>query len=227
MKTVFVADDDQLMREVLARTLQHRGLRARTFASAQALLARFEFEFPQLILSDVQMPGMTGLELLEHLRQSGSEVPVILMSAHLTPEIEARAKAFSAGGLIAKPIKAIDRLADDIVAIVGNGAAVRADSRLDEVRASFLMDLAHELRTPLTAIKIALDSLFVRRGDSLAPEERKMADIGRRNVDRIIKTVEDRLETLPQQLNRQVESVEEPESSETVDGPEKDLEPVR
>lgn len=228
MKTIFVVDDDPLMREMLARTLQNKGFRVRTFATARALLERFEFEFPQLIISDIQMPGMTGLELLELLRSHGSEVPVMLMTAHLTPEIEERARPLAAERLIAKPLKEVDRLVNAIRAVVGDETPVHTDIGLDEVRSTFLTDLAHELRTPLTAIKIALDNLFARRGDVLSPEGRRMANIGRRNLDRIIKTVEQRLDGLPGALREEAAPAEaDIETGQNPDEAEKDLETIR
>lgn len=228
MKTIFVADDDPLMREMITRTLHKKGLSVKVFASADALLERFQFEYPNLIVSDIQMPGTSGLELLEILRCQGSDVPVMLMSGHITPEIEARAKALTVARLIHKPIKDIAGLVAAIRVTVGDAPRGRGDHALDEMRSNFLINLAHDLRTPLTAVKLALDSLFARRVDAMPPEERKMAEIGRRNVDRIIETVEHQLDLLRAELG-ELPLADEPEAQSEKDSEEsqEDLETVR
>jgi CheY-like chemotaxis protein len=196
MKTIFLVDDDGLMREMLTRTLRKHDLRVKAFSSPASLLQRFEFEYPHAIVSDINMPGMTGLDLLKTLRRRGSKVPVILMSAHLADDVVEQAEALGVDRMISKPIRDIDRFVSHVRRAVDDLRADAEGDGLDRMRFRFLINLSHELRTPLTAVKIALDGLFKQRGEAFAPPERRLVDIGQRNVDRIIRVVEDQLDLL-------------------------------
>jgi CheY-like chemotaxis protein len=178
MKTIFVVDDDGLMREMLTRTLRKHGFRVKAFDSPASLLERFEFEYPQAVVSDV------------------NEVPVILMSAHLSDDVVSQAEALGVERLVSKPIRDIDSFVSCIRDAVDDLRSAAEGRGLDRMRFRFLTNLSHELRTPLTAIKIALDGLFNERGETLAPQERRLVDIGQRNVDRIIHVVEEQLDLL-------------------------------
>jgi len=79
---VWIVDDDRSIRWVLDKALTSAGFETEVFESAQPLLARLEEEHPDTILSDVRMPGMDGLELLEHLHEVMPHLPVIIMTAH-------------------------------------------------------------------------------------------------------------------------------------------------
>ena len=219
MRTIFVADDDQLMREMLSRFLSRRGFQVRTFASATALLERFEFEFPHLILSDINMPGMTGLELAAGLRHAGSEVPVMLMTAEPNPGIDDQLATLRVHRIIEKPIRDMDVFLADIHAAMGEMLDDREVPGLDDVQMRFLTALAHDLRTPLTSVKAALDNLLASR--ELTPDEQRMAEISRRNLNRVTGVIEKRLRNL-QDAYRKVgleptqyeEKEEEPETPE-------------
>jgi len=79
--TVLLIDDDQEMRQSLCVLLERAGWQVRAFASAQTALAQLELVSPDVVLSDVRMPGMSGLEVLETLvAQKGP--PLVLISAH-------------------------------------------------------------------------------------------------------------------------------------------------
>jgi two-component system nitrogen regulation response regulator GlnG len=78
---VWVADDDESIRFVLCEALRDTGAGVRAFGDAESLLAAYATDQPEVIVSDVRMPGASGLELLEHLRALHSATPVIVMSA--------------------------------------------------------------------------------------------------------------------------------------------------
>jgi two-component system response regulator FixJ len=188
MRTVFVADDDQLMREIVARTLRKSELCVRTFTSAQSLLDRFDAECPHLIISDIRMPGMTGLELAETLRRRGSQVPIILMTAHVSPAVERAARNLHVEHLVPKPIKDMADFVGCVHAAMDDPLLDAEIPGLDAARVRSLTRLAHELRTPLTAIRAALDGLIAER--PLNGDQRRIANIGRRNLDRLARLVE-------------------------------------
>ncbi|WP_375253741.1 sigma-54-dependent transcriptional regulator [Yoonia sp.] len=77
----FVIDDDKEMRNSLAALLERSGWQVTRFSAAQAALDRLEIEKPDVVLSDVRMPGMSGLDLLDRL-QNVDAPPLVLVSAH-------------------------------------------------------------------------------------------------------------------------------------------------
>ena len=92
---VWVVDDDKSIRWVLERALARERLAAATFDNAADLLRRLETEQPALIISDIRMPGMDGLSLLEVLKRQRPEIPVIIMTAY--SDLDRAVKAFQGG----------------------------------------------------------------------------------------------------------------------------------
>jgi two-component system nitrogen regulation response regulator GlnG len=79
---VWVADDDSSIRWVLERALTQAGITNESFADADALLQQIAAEQPDVIISDIRMPGTDGLELLSRINDSYPDLPVIITTAH-------------------------------------------------------------------------------------------------------------------------------------------------
>lgn len=131
-EVVHIVDDDAAMRESLEFLLSADGLAARTYESADALLARLGELEPGCILTDVRMPGMNGLELVAKLRQHGDSHPVIVLTGHA--DVPLAVEAMKAGVLdfLEKPVRDETLLASVRAALaaggdVGNRQAERAD----------------------------------------------------------------------------------------------------
>jgi signal transduction histidine kinase len=77
----------------------------------------------------------------------------------------------------------------------GTAVAERIES-LDTLRAEFLIDLSHQLRTPVTAMKMAMDGLLEQLYETMDPSQRDLANISRRNLDRVVLLVENQLDLL-------------------------------
>jgi len=102
--TVFVVDDDPALRKSLRWLMESIGLRVLTFASAQEFLSVYEAEQCGCIVLDVRMPGMSGLELQERLREQGCELPMIVMTAFGDVPMAVRAMKSGAVHFFEKPI---------------------------------------------------------------------------------------------------------------------------
>lgn len=196
MKTVFVVDDDSLMRAVLTRHLERMNYCVRPFALATTALTAILAEEPDVLISDVQMPGMTGLELVAALREEGSELPVVLVTGRPTEDVVDEAMRLGVAHVCEKPIKDYSGFLALVAGIMVGREDGGDDTGLDRVRLDFLTGLSHELRTPLTAIKLALDGLFSDNGERRPTSETKLLTIGQRNIDRIINMVDRRLSLL-------------------------------
>jgi len=82
LDTAWIIDDDQSIRWVLEKALQKEDISVRTFESGQPVIEALQHQSPDVIMTDVRMPGMSGLELLDQLGQRAPDVPVIIMTAH-------------------------------------------------------------------------------------------------------------------------------------------------
>lgn len=103
---VLVVDDSRVMRMIVARTLRQagfEGLSIREAADGREAFDAIVAEQPDLVLSDWNMPTMTGIDLLGALRRSGNEVPFGFVTSEGSKEMRQRAEAAGALFLIAKP----------------------------------------------------------------------------------------------------------------------------
>ncbi|MGH8477854.1 MAG: nitrogen regulation protein NR(I) [Methylococcales bacterium] len=91
----WVVDDDRSMRWVLEKALQKSGIAVRCFCSANEMLKVLEHEVPDVVVTDVRMPGMDGLDLMGRLQSQHPELPVIVMTAH--SDLESAVSAFHGG----------------------------------------------------------------------------------------------------------------------------------
>ena len=80
--TVFLIDDDAGVRDALTLLLSLKGIRTQPFANADSFIATYRAEWPGCVLTDLRMPGMSGLELQTAMRERGLEVPVVVLTAH-------------------------------------------------------------------------------------------------------------------------------------------------
>lgn len=80
--TVFIVDDDASVRDALSLLLAVQGYRLAVFGDAESFLKAYRKEWQGCLLLDIRMPGMDGLALQKHLAESGSDLPVVIMTGH-------------------------------------------------------------------------------------------------------------------------------------------------
>ena len=101
--TVFVVDDDEAARESLRWLLESVGHRVRCHASAREFLAAWDRAAPGCLVLDVRMPGMSGMELQEHLKTEEGCLPVIIVTGHGDIPMAVRAMRGGAVDFLQKP----------------------------------------------------------------------------------------------------------------------------
>ena len=109
-RCILVADDDAAIRELLKQMLEDDGYQVEEAATGQEALDGLKSGNYDLLLLDMRMPGMTGLDVLKELRATQGELPVILMTAHGSPNIAIQASSLGAYGYITKPFDLDDVL---------------------------------------------------------------------------------------------------------------------
>ncbi len=122
---VHLVDDDDAVRDALARLLASVDLRVQGWADAQQFLRGFDRDAIGAVVLDVRMPGMGGLALLDALRSAGADQPVILLTGHGTVEMCRRAFKSGAAEFLEKPV-------DDEALLEAVQTAVRTHSRSRE-----------------------------------------------------------------------------------------------
>jgi two-component system nitrogen regulation response regulator GlnG len=95
MNPVWIIDDDRSIRWVFEKALAREGIAHRTFGSALEALDRTTQESPQVVVSDIRMPGLSGLEFMQQLRAKLPSTPVIIMTAY--SDLESAVAAFQGG----------------------------------------------------------------------------------------------------------------------------------
>ena len=100
---VHVIDDDDAARDSLSFLLRTAKIEVRTYETAPAFLAAIENQSLGCIITDVRMPEMTGIELLRRLRESGYDVPVIVITGHGDIPLAVEAMKFGAADFFEKP----------------------------------------------------------------------------------------------------------------------------
>lgn len=103
MHKIWLADDDEAIRIVLEESLSSAGYKIRTFSNASDLIENLGLDTPDLIITDVHMPGMHGYDLLKHINNNFSDLPVIVMTAFA--DMQAAVDSYGSGAFeyIPKP----------------------------------------------------------------------------------------------------------------------------
>ncbi|SNS46612.1 MULTISPECIES: sigma-54 dependent transcriptional regulator [unclassified Azospirillum] len=118
---VLFIDDEEMIRRTCRQTLELAGIKVRTFAGAAAALAELGPDFPGIIVTDVRLPEMDGMELLARCRTLDPELPVVLITGHGDVAMAVRAIREGAWDFIEKPF-----LNDHFLAVVQRALAKRA-----------------------------------------------------------------------------------------------------
>ncbi len=116
---VWVVDDDASVRWVLEKALQHDGMQVRGFAEAGAAQLALQREQPDVLITDIRMPGISGIELLQYLESRRPALPVIVITAH--SDLDSAVTAYRSGAFEYLP-KPFD--VDEAVTLVRRAARV-------------------------------------------------------------------------------------------------------
>ena len=100
---IAIVDDDELARDGIRELIESLGYAAATFTSAENFLQSALIARATCLITDLQMPGQSGLELQEALRSRGYQMPVILVTAYPNENYRTRALSNGAVGFLSKP----------------------------------------------------------------------------------------------------------------------------
>lgn len=165
-QTIFFVDDDAALREANVQTLDLAGLAVEALADAQSVLPRIDAGFPGIVVTDIRMPGMDGLELRTAIHAIDPDIPVILITGHADVAMAVRALHDGAFDFLAKPFAA-----DHLVGVARRALAHRA-LILDNRR--------------LTAAAAAIDSPLIGESAAMLRLRETIAQLAQADFDVLI-----------------------------------------
>ena len=127
--SVWIVDDDESIRWVLEQALKQANMIPRCFDSGEAFFAALALEKPDVLVTDIRMPGMTGLELMQRLGEQEPDIPVIVITAH--SDLDSAVSAYRGGAFEYLP-KPFD--IDDAVELVSRAARQRGVTVAEQSR---------------------------------------------------------------------------------------------
>jgi FixJ family two-component response regulator len=145
--TVFVVDDDSSTRELLAWLMKRHGLHAEVFPDARAFLKSYTADRPGVLVLDLNMPGMSGLDLQQYLKEHGVLLPVIFLSGRADVPKAVRAVKEGAIDFIEKPFdyKRVVTLIEECLRRDAEARAGREKRRAYGERLAQLTQREHEV----------------------------------------------------------------------------------
>lgn len=171
---LLVVDDDPDMLRLLSMRLTGAGYQVTAVTSAESALTQLEIEHPQLVLSDVRLPGRDGLQLFDEIRQQHPTLPVILLTAHGTIPDAVEATARGVFGYLTKPYDArelLDKIAQALA--LAAPAARPAKGAGDDSWRSEIVSRSNRMAELLAEARMVAksDASVLLRGDSGAGKE--------------------------------------------------------
>jgi CheY-like chemotaxis protein len=174
---VLVVDDDPVVGKSFDRVLSGKGYAVITAVNAQEALKKLDTEDYDVVFTDIKMPGMSGLEMAEQVKQRRPWLPVVIVTGYGSPDNEARAEAAGVSGFLRKPLspEMIEGSADKamaehaatahgtVAAEVLRPAAIPAENAAQSI-ARFVKNVALFLAAPFVGLAYILAFPFVGLG---------------------------------------------------------------
>lgn len=110
-QTIYLADDEKNIRNLISAFLTQEGFLVQTFADGDSLLSACETALPDLVILDIMMPGTDGLSICSRLRQSNSQLPIIIVSAKDSPYDRVTGLTLGSDDYMVKPFLPLELVA--------------------------------------------------------------------------------------------------------------------
>lgn len=195
---ILVVDDEEPFREMVSRMVSHLGYDVATASQGKEALEILRREPFSVLITDLEMPEMDGLELIQATRKEFPSLSVLMMSAHEKVETYGDAVARGEADFVTKPCtldemrirlarilhekNRMERLAQKSVEL---GIANEELKRLDQLKSKFVSGLSEELQTPLTVIKEFVSLLLKGQAGPLNEEQKEYLGVAHRNILRL------------------------------------------
>ena len=162
---ILIVDDEADIAAILKLHLEDSGYVTAWAGNGQAALQMLKEDGFSLVLMDVKMPGMNGVEVLKRISESGLDVAVIMMTAHGSEDLVVECMTSGAVDYISKPFSLDDTL-QRVDRAVANRRMLLSKKRLEQEKEDFLYMLSHDLKNPITVV---IGSIDIMREGRLGP----------------------------------------------------------
>lgn len=196
-RRVFVIDDDDIMLLSCRRILEKDGYEVETFGNGLDGIRRLEEVRPQLLLVDLKMPELDGLQVIERVRATDPDIVIAVITGYATISTAVDAMKAGAYDFLPKPFTP-----DELRLIVNRGherwRLAMESKRLREEKAEaerrFATFVSHQLKSPIVAAKQYLDVLLYTPGEALSPKTREWLARAEVRLDEMLTLIHDWLE---------------------------------
>lgn len=201
---ILVIDDEEAMRDSCTQILVKQGFRVETAADGQTGLEKAASLKPDLALIDLKMPGISGFEVLEKIKEINPEIIPIVITGYATVESAVEAMKKGAYDFLPKPftpeeLRIIIRRALEKRELIQEAERLKREKKLLEE--NFITLVSHQLRSPLVAIQQYFETILGGYAGEISPEIREMVQRGRERIKGLLQLINDWLDLA--RINRQ------------------------
>jgi len=162
---ILIVDDEADIAAILKLHLEEPGYNTAWAGNGQAALQMLKDGGFSLVLMDIRMPDMNGVDVLKRIRESGLDVAVIMMTAHGSEDLVVECMTSGAVDYISKPFS-LDDMLQRVDRAVANRRMLLSKNRLEQEKEDFFIMLSHDLKNPITAV---IGSIDIMREGRLGP----------------------------------------------------------
>ncbi len=201
---VLVIDDEESMRDSCTQILVRYGFRVETAADGQSGLEKAAASKPDLALIDLKMPGLSGFEVLDRIKEIDPNIISIVITGYATVESAVEAMKKGAYDFLPKPftpeeLRIIIRRALERRELAREAENLRREKKLLEE--NFITLVSHQLRSPLVAVQQYFETIIAGYAGAVSPEISDMLRRCRERIDGLLRLINDWLDLA--RINRQ------------------------
>jgi len=195
--TVLVIDDELAIRDACCQALSKGGYKTEAAENAETGLYRARQVRPDVVMVDLKMPGMGGMELLERIREIDANIVSIVITGYATIESAVEAMKRNAYDFIAKPFTP-----DQLRIVIERGLerrrlaveSARLRREKERMKENFVTLVTHQLRSPLASVKQYLVVILDEYAGELAGKQKEMIERASKHVDSLLQLISDWLD---------------------------------
>jgi len=193
-KRVLVIDDEKVMLSSCQKILEKTGYRVETYDNGQEGIARFRQSPPPLLIVDLKMPDIDGLQVIERVLEIDPQAVIVVITGYATVGAAVEAMKAGAYDFLPKPFTP-----DELRLIVNRGYErwhLARESQIlrrekEEIQRNFITLVSHQLKSPLAAVRQCLDALEFLAKDELSAEATEFITRAQARTDELLATIKD------------------------------------
>jgi two-component system sensor histidine kinase/response regulator len=167
---ILIVDDEADIAAILKLHLEDNGYVTAWAADGKTALKMLNDGDYSLALTDIKMPGMSGVDVLKEIRTSGLDVAVIMMTAHGSENLAVECMTSGAVDYVSKPFS-LDDMHQRVARAIANRHMLLSKNRLEREKEDFFFMLSHDLKNPITAVIGCIDIMREGRLGPVNPEQ--------------------------------------------------------